>query len=113
MTLSGKMIKGTIAISMAAGLMSITACNRDSTLQIKQQHNMDRRGMIQDKNVDQSRVNTNLPQGGSEAEKQYRTSPNIRPSDTSGGTPNTIEGVQPVPTGSPAPSRIGPSHPHH
>jgi hypothetical protein len=69
---------------------SLTACNSDN-YQIKQEHNTDRRGMLNDRNVDQNRVNTNLPQGGSEEEKNYRKSPNIRPSDANGGNPNPIE----------------------
>jgi hypothetical protein len=111
---------------------SLTACNSDN-YQIKQEHNTDRRGMLNDRNVDQNRVNTNLPQGGSEEEKNYRKSPNIRPSDANGGNPNPIEGqgTPGTPAGpgmagtpeapgtpgasaaTPQPSRIGPSHPHH
>ncbi|WP_127588646.1 hypothetical protein [Paenibacillus koleovorans] len=109
-----KWIAFTLAAAAVCGMaVGLTGCNdNNNEFKIKQEYNnTDRRGMLNDRNVDMDRVNPHLPQGGSEGDKNYRDGQNIRPSDSNGGTPNTIEG-QGGQRGNMRPSTVGPSYPH-
>ncbi|PYI50640.1 hypothetical protein [Paenibacillus flagellatus] len=79
------------ATAVAAALLALTmaGCRQSNyRMQEQQKPDQDQRGM-KDERYLENRVNTNIPQGGTSPEDDYKAQQNIRPGDANGGNPPT------------------------
>lgn len=93
---------GTSGLAAAILLLALTATGCQQTnyrMKEQQNPNQDTRG-IRDERYLEDRVNTNLPQGGTNPQDVYDRQKNIRPGDANGGNPPTVEGDNIIEPGS-------------
>jgi len=93
---------GTSGLAAAVLLLTVTATGCQQTnyrMKEQQNPNQDTRG-IRDERYLEDRVNTNLPQGGTNPQDVYDRQQNIRPGDANGGNPPTVEGDNIIEPGS-------------